>query len=154
MIRRTTLAGALALIAASPLVAGTANAAEAESAAAISYVGFDIMPGPTGRAVTTQVVLTPGVGLPDNTRAVAWACTAESIGDAAATRLPECSLWVNGVRFRDVEAANPLNAAASASSNTRVPRGATVYACAKGVGIWLDNTSTAGRRVCTQPQRV
>lgn len=85
---------------------------------------------------------------------MAWACTALTTGDAAATRLPVCALYVNGSKFRNAPAAYPGPFAATAAAETRLRVGTYVQVCVRAVGIWLDNSSDSTNFRCTPSRRL
>jgi hypothetical protein len=148
MSHRSILAASLAAVATIAAL-GVATPAAADEVTGTEYATNTVSDGQL-RTVSPLVKLQRVVRLPDNTVTFAWTCEALSVGDAVATRLPECSLYINGNLFRNVQAAYPGPFAAQASSSTTVPVGASVRACVRAQVIWTDNSVlTSGDKLCT-----
>lgn len=130
---------------------GATGPAAANVGAAAGTDGID--PSRPQRAVTPAVQLILLARNPDlRTRSVAWACEAVALGDAAATRLTDCVLFVNGTAFRSAPLTLAGPGVASANATQMAPVGASVHACVVASAVWTDGTLSRDHSACTQAQ--
>lgn len=146
-----TIARPLAVLAA--VVATTATL----TAPAFANAGADANAQIDGSRPLRQVI--PAVQLVQltrnldfRTRNVAVTCEGVAVGDATTTRLTECSLFVNGIRWTNAPLALPGELVANTTQSQLVPVGATVQGCATVSAVWTDSTISPSRRSCTAPQ--
>ena len=127
--------------------------ATAVPASANAGVGSGFLLGPNGRSTSAFSTITRGINYGDGNRSVAITCEGLSTGDAVATSLDECALYVNGGQWFNQPLALPGATSVIGGFRVSVPSGASVVACTTVTSTFLDS-SRQGVRGCSAPLTV